>query len=119
MNANQKQVLCWGIFIFIAMYAFPPWTSNVDGYKVEFRDASFRECSWQYASRVEVCVNRGQSVEYGFLFNPPSSSLNTPNIATRRLVLQWLVLAISVAGLLVIYSGPEKPPKSATAAGSD
>ncbi len=48
---------------------------------------------------------RGSEVEYSFIFSPPYTH---NGICGSRLVFQWFVLAVVVAGLLVLKAGAEK-----------
>jgi len=112
MNAYQKQAVGFGIFLFVAMHAFPPWTDNGKTYRVSFRSDSTTQsgidynppCPWQHASCVNLRVSEA-AIEYGFLFDHP---YDKSDIATGRLILQWLILAITLAGAFALYSGPDK-----------
>ncbi len=52
MNGTQKQIVGWGLALFVAMVVFPPWANQGLG------------------------ANRGSGkVQYSFLFDAPSGGL--------------------------------------------
>ena len=86
MTLNKRQMLAFrcGVALIVLMGLFPPWVYTRDARSVHSR----------------------KSAGYYFIFTPPAPEYNYSSNGVRldvsRLLIQWLVVATSVAGFFLI-----------------
>ena len=108
MNSTQRQVLGWGLAVFLGMAIFPPWVDDSAVYHVTLQSdlyyasgnprkdvGDIGQIPWSNitGAKISTPATSGR-VEYAFLLDPPSGK---GGISRERLIMQWFVLAVTVA----------------------